>query len=123
MKQFTVKILGVSIIMTLVGWLVFSLFLSEYYLPVLPFTLLFFLVVTILVHAWQLRMTKKDLAKFTRNNMLVTFLKLIIYSVFAVVYIANDRENALVFVICLVIIYSVFSFLEVTELSKLSRKK
>ena len=109
--------------MTLVGWLVFSLFLSEYYLPVLPFTLLFFLVVTILVHAWQLRMTKKDLAKFTRNNMLVTFLKLIIYSVFAVVYIANDRENALVFVICLVIIYSVFSFLEVTELSKLSRKK
>lgn len=108
--------------MAVIGWLVFSLFLPEYYLPILPFTLLFFLIVTILVHAWQLKVAKKNLAKFARTNMLVTFFKLVIYSVFAVVYIANDRENALVFVICLMIIYVIFSFLEVSELSRLSKK-
>lgn len=119
MKQFIVKIVGVSIVMALIGWLVFTLFLPTYYLPVLPFTLLFFLIVTILVHALQFRVAKKDFGKFARANMLATFFKLVLYSVFAIVYIAIDRDNALVFVVCVVIIYSIFSFLEVSELSKL----
>jgi hypothetical protein len=123
MKHFIVKIIGISAFLALAGWLVFSLFLSEYYLPILPFTLLFFLIVTILVHAWQLKMAKKDVAKFTRSNMLVTFYKLIIYSVFAIVYIAIKPENALIFVISLFFLYLVFSFFEVVELSKISNKK
>ena len=123
MKQFILKILGISIILAFVGWLVFALFIPEYYLSALPFTLLFFLVVTILVHAWQLKMAKKDVAKFTRSNMLLTFFKLVIYSVFAIIFIAADRENALVFVICLMIIYLVYTILEVSELSRISRKQ
>ena len=123
MKQFILKIFGISIILALVGWFVFALFVPEYYLPALPFTLLFFLVVTILVHAWQLKMAKKDVAKFTRSNMLLTFFKLVIYSVFAIIFIAVDRENALVFVICLMIIYLVYTILEVSELSRISRKR
>lgn len=123
MKQFIVKILVVSIVMSLIGWFVFTYYLPEYYLPVLPYTLLFFLIITLWVHAMQIRVAKKDFGKFARANMLATFLKLVIYSVFAIVYIANDSENALVFVVCLAIIYSIFSFLEVSELSKISNKK
>ena len=123
MKQFIFKILTVSIVLALIGWGVFSFFLKEYYLPVLPFMLLFFMIVTISVHAWQLRMAKKDIAKFTRSNMLLTFVKLVIYSVFAVVYIAFESENALVFVICLFVIYLVFSIIEVSDLTRISKKK
>ncbi|MEZ5104242.1 MAG: hypothetical protein R2757_07090 [Draconibacterium sp.] len=123
MKQFIFKILTVSIVLALIGWVVFSFFLKEYYLPVLPFMLLFFMIVTISVHAWQLRMAKKDIAKFTRSNMLLTFVKLVIYSVFAVVYIAFESENALVFVICLFGIYLVFSIIEVSDLTRISKKK
>lgn len=123
MKQFILKILGVSTVLALIGWLIFSLFIPEYYLPVLPFTLLFFLIVTILVHAWQLKMAKKDVAKFTRSNMLLTFFKLVIYSVFAIIFIAVDSENALVFVICIMIIYLVYTILEVLEISRISRKQ
>lgn len=121
MKQFLVKILGASGALALAGWLVFSLFFPEYYLPVLLYMLLFFLVATILVHAWQVKMAKKDMAKFTRSNMLVTFFKLMVYSVFAVVYIAVDKENALIFVICLVLVYLVFTWIEVTELMHITR--
>ena len=123
LKQFIAKSAGISALIALIGWLVFSIFLPRYYLPVLPYTLLFFLVITILVHAWQLRLAKKNLAKFTRNNMLITFFKLIIYSIFAVVYIAVDSENALVFVICLMLLYIVFSVIEVVELTRLTHKK
>ncbi len=122
MKQFIAKILGVSVALIITGWIVFSLIIPEYYIPVLPYMLLFFLVVTIIVHAWQLKMAKKDIAKFTRSNMLVVFFKLVIYSVFAVVFIAIDRENAMVFVICLMIIYLIFTFVEVSDLSRNTKK-
>ena len=123
MKKFITKLFGISAALVLIGWLVFSLFLPEYYLTILPFTLLFFILVTILVHAWQLKMAKKGAAKFTRSNMILTFLKLVVYSVFAISYIAVDRENALVFVICLMIIYLTYTILEVSELSHISRKQ
>lgn len=123
MKQFTVKLLGVTVAIALLGWLVFSLFLSEYYLPVLPFLLLFFFVVTLLIHAYQLHLAKKDIGKFARSNMLITFFKLILYSVVVVVYIAVDSENAIVFVICLMLLYLVFTFVEVAEITRTQKSK
>ena len=123
MKQFTVKLLGVTVAIALLGWLVFSLFLAEYYLPVLPFLLLFFFVVTLLIHAYQLHLAKKDIGKFARSNMLITFFKLILYSVVVVVYIAVDSENAIVFVICLMLLYLVFTFVEVAEITRTQKSK
>lgn len=123
MKNFILKLAGVTIGIAIIGGLIFSLFLNEYYLPVLPFLLLFFFLVTVLVHAYQLKLAKKDIGKFARSNMLITFFKLVAYSLIAVVYIAFDAANAITFVICLAIIYSVFSFIEVSELSRMTRKK
>jgi hypothetical protein len=122
MKHFIVKITTAALVMALIGWMVFSLFLPGYYLQILPVMLVFFLVITILVHAYLLRVARKDMAKFTRINILITFFKLVVYSVFAVVYLALRSENAIPFVICLMIIYLVFSFIEVKELSRISRK-
>jgi hypothetical protein len=78
-------------------------------------------VVTVAIHAYQMKLAKKDIGKFTRSNMLVTFLKLIIYSVVAVVYIASDSENALPFVIGLMLLYLVYSFVEVSEITRFSK--
>lgn len=121
MKQFTLKILGVAVALALLGGVVFSLFLPQYYLPVLPFLLLFFVVVTLLIHAYQLNLAKKNIAKFARNNMLITFVKLVLYSVVAVAYIAFDSENAVIFVVCIMLIYLIFTFIEVVEISRISR--
>lgn len=121
MKQFIAKLTAITSITALIGWLVFSFIVPQYYIPVLPWLLLFFFVFTLIIHAYQLNLSKKDFGKFSRSNMLVTFLKLVIYSVFAVVYIANDRENALTFVIALFLIYMVFTFIEVSEITRISK--
>ncbi len=123
MKNVILKLTAASIGIALIAGLLFFFFFREYYIPVLPFILVFFYVVTLLVHAYQLKLAKTDIGKFARINMLITFFKLVIYSIFAVVYIAIDSGNAIPFVICLFVIYSVFSFLEVSELSRISRKK
>lgn len=123
LKRFIAKTFGISAALVLLGWLVFSLFIPQYYLPVFPYLLIFFLLVAILVHAYQLKLAKKDVGKFARSNMLITFFKLMLYSVFAIVYIANDKEHAFAFVIALFILYVVFSFVEVTEITRISKRK
>jgi len=118
LKKFILKLAGITIAIAAIGWLVFSFFLAKYYLPILPFLLLFFFVVTILIHAYQLKLEKKDIGNFARSNMLITFFKLILYSIIAVVYIAFDTGNAIVFVVCLMLLYFVFTFVEVAEITR-----
>lgn len=121
MKRFIAKLTVLTLAVAVVGYLVFSLVFPEYYLPVLPVLLGFFYAVTIGIHAYQLRLAKTDMGKFTRSNMLVTFFKLVLYSVVAVVYIALDKGNAIPFVVCLMILYLVFTFFEVSEMTKIMR--
>lgn len=121
MRSFITKLTALTLAIALIGWLVFSLFLPEYYLPVFPFLLGFFFVVTLAIHAYQLKIAKKDIGKFARSNMLITFFKLMTYSVLAVIYIALDRENAIQFVVGLMFLYLVYSFFEVKEVSKINR--
>lgn len=123
MKSFIAKLTGLTLITALAGWLVFSLWLPQYYLPVLPWLLVFFFLFTLIIHAYQVSLSKKDFGKFTRSNMIITFVKLIVYSVVAVLYIALDKENALPFVVCLFLLYLLFTFFEVRELSKISRSQ
>jgi len=121
MKTFIIKLTAITIGIVLIGWLVFSLFLPEYYLSVFPLLLLFVYLITIAIHAYQLKLAKKDMGKFTRSTMLITFFKLIVYSIFAVIYIALNTENAIPFVICLMIVYLVFTFVEVAEITRISK--
>ncbi|MDO8951416.1 MAG: hypothetical protein Q7U86_02265 [Draconibacterium sp.] len=120
MKKFISGIAIISVFLTLIGWLIFSQFIPEYYLPVLPFLLVFFIAISISVHAFQLQQAKNNMAKFARNNMLVTFLKLILYSAVAVIYFAFDSKNAKVFFICFMLFYLIFTVYEVASLVRVT---
>jgi hypothetical protein len=123
MKSFIVKLTIITVALALIGGLTFYFLIPQYYLPVLPFLLIFFFLVTLLIHAYQLSLAKKDIGKFARSNMLITFFKLILYSVVTVVYVAFDKENAITFVVCLMLLYLFYTFVEVNEITKISRSK
>ena len=118
MKKFIIKVSIISVVLALSGWIVFSQFIPQYYLPVLPFLLLFFIMVSTAVHAFQLQQAKKDMAKFARNNLLITFFKLIFYLTVVITYFAVDAKNAIIFVICFMFLYLIFTVIEVTSLIK-----
>jgi hypothetical protein len=120
MKNFIKNITVISIVLILTGWLIFSQFIPQYYLPVFPFLLVFFVVIAVAIHAYQLQLAKNNMAKFTRSNMIITFLKLFLYSAVAIVYIAVDTKNAKVFVICFLLLYVIFTIFEVFSLLKIS---
>lgn len=119
MKKFITNVVLITVVLALIGWLIFSQFIPQYYLPVFPFILLFFAVTSVAIHAYQLQLAEKDMAKFTRSNMVVTFLKLFLYSAVAIIYIAVDPQNSRVFVINFVLLYIVYTVFEVLSLLKI----
>jgi len=120
MKKFIISTALITISLALLGWLVFSRIIPQFYLPIFPFLLLFFSGSSILIHAYQLQQAKKNMGKFTRSTMVITFFKLFLYSVVAVVYIAFDTANAKIFVIGLMLLYMVFTIFEVASLLRMT---
>lgn len=122
-KRFLYKILTATIILAALGALIFYLIIPQHYVQILPLLLLFFAVVTVLIHSWQLKLAQKDEAKVTRSSMIATMIRLFLYSAVAIVYIAIEPDNALVFVICLMIFYVVYTYIEIVDLTQLLRKR
>jgi len=121
LNKFIIKILAAALILFVFGWIIFTFFVPAKYIDILPWMLLIFLIVTLVTFIFQLQVAKKDMARFSRISILVSFLRLVLYSAFAFIYLAKRSENAAVFVVCLVILYLVFTFLEVTELARISK--
>lgn len=109
--------------MCLTAWIIFSLITPGKYIPVLPWMLAFFTLVTLATHAWQTNRARNDMARFTRTSMIVSLIRLACYSIFAIVYLAHDSENAPVFVVSLVIVYITFTSLEVADMSVIIKKR
>ncbi len=121
-KIFSVKILAAAVFMVVVAWVVFTFFMPDRYLPVLPWMLVFFTIMTISVYSYQVKVSKKDLGRLTRSSMIISIGRLMLYSLFAIIYMATNQENAPVFVASLIFIYSVFTVLEVTDLTRQIRR-
>ena len=123
MKQYLLKMLSLAVFLVITGWVVFTFVLPQYYLPVFPFVLLFFVLFSVAIHTWQTHLSKSTMGKFTRSNMILTFLKLLFYSAFVIIYIATDRENAKIFTIVFMIHYLVFTTFEVILLTSSTSSK
>ncbi len=121
-KKFIGKILIAAFFMVIMAWSIFTFFIPEKYLPILPWMLIFFTLVAITVHIYQVKLSKKGLGHFTRSSMIISVGRLMLYSIFAFVYLAINQKNASVFVVSLVFIYSVYTIIEVSELTRMMRR-
>jgi hypothetical protein len=123
MKAFLIKSTILSFIIFLIGTILYSTLLSPYYLSVLPFIVLFFFVVTNLVHAYLLKISVKSGAKFTSQYMAVSFIKMFFYLAVAIVFVLFNKEVAKPFLLNFLLLYILYTFIEVYEFSKLVRQR
>jgi hypothetical protein len=121
-RLFLFRLTFLSLTLFFIGWVIFSFFLKRFYLPVFPYTLGLFYITTAVLHIYQISLIKKNFSGFARSNMLSTTLKLIIYSVFTLIYLAFNRDQAIPFVFILFCLYIVFAVFEVIEMTRLNRR-
>jgi hypothetical protein len=118
MKEFLLKITGVTSILVIIGGILFHFFLSCYYLNVFPFLLLFFYSFTILTYAVQISPAKSSFSKFSRIHLIITLLRLFVFSAIIILYLIFFRENVASFIVVVVILYIVYTFIETRELTR-----
>jgi hypothetical protein len=123
MKNFLIKSTLLTIIVFTVGVVVYSTVFNKFYLPILPVILVFFYVLTNLVHAYLLKLAVKSSSRFTSQYMATSFLKMFFYLAVAIVYVVINKDNAKTFLINYLLLYTVFTSLEVFEFSKIVRQK
>jgi len=123
MKRFLIQSTVLTIIVFIVGTVIYSTILQPYFSLVLPFTVLFFYLVTNLVHAYLLKIAVKSGSRFTSQYMAVSFLKMFFYLVVAVIYALLNREYAKAFLANFLLLYAIYSTFEVLLFSKFVRQK
>lgn len=120
MKQFIVKLTGLTLATAAIGALIFVFLLPEHYLPFFPFLLAFFYVFTLVSHRILYKMAGKTPGLFIQSSMVLTVIRLVLYSIIAMIYIVVDRENAIPFAIGLAALYLIFTTFEVVEICKIA---
>jgi peptidoglycan/LPS O-acetylase OafA/YrhL len=123
LSSFVIKISQWMILLIIAGFVVFKWVAPGYFDRFYGVTALFFYLFTIGVHAWQLNSLKKKMVKFTNANMIVTFVKLLFYSAFTIIYISTKPENPAIFVLVVMVLYATFTFIEVSSLTKVTRSQ
>jgi len=123
MKSFLKKSSFLTIIVLALGAILYSSVFKQYFLLILPAILVFFYVVTNLVHAYLLKMADKSGSRFTSQYMATNFIKMFFYLAVAIVYVVIFKENAKIFLINFLLLYAVYTTLEVVEFSKVVRQK
>ncbi len=122
-KKYLIRLLIFVAIITLIASGLYFTVLSKFYLPVFPYVLLFFTVISVLTHYILIKSGKSRIAKFSTSFMGITSLKLFLYLIFIIVYLLIDKTNALVFVLTFFIIYLLFTIFETSSLLKDLDKK
>lgn len=123
MKRFIIQSTVLTIIVFIAGTIVYSTILQPYYHFALPFLVLFFYLVTNLVHAYLLKIAVKSGSRFTSQYMAVSFLKMFFYLIVAVVYALLNREYAKVFLVNFLVLYVIYTTFEVILFSKFVRER
>ena len=109
LKKFLLKSAIFSGIILIIGAIIFTLVLKEYYLPIFPVVLVYFIFVTFIVHMILLKANTKRTAQFVPYFMLSMFIKLMLHLMFIVIYVVIDKQNAVPFLITFLICYFLFS--------------
>lgn len=123
MKKFLLKSIVLTAIIFGLGAILYSTVLKDHYLPVLPFLVLFFLAVTNLVHGYLLKIAVESGARFTSRFMALSFLKMFFYLAVAILFVVFNREVARPFLLNFLLLYAIYTFLEIFEISKIVRRK
>jgi len=117
-KNFTRGFTLFSVLILLISLAIYLWLPQVKITPVYPYIVLFFYGITILIFRIIDKTKREKISKFTNAYMLVSFGKLILFSIIVFIYAFFNRSDAVPFIITFFIYYLLFSFYEVLSILK-----
>ncbi|OQY00288.1 MAG: hypothetical protein B6I20_09025 [Bacteroidetes bacterium 4572_117] len=116
LKKYIIRLLVFSAIISTISYFLFQFALAQYYLPVFPYLISFFITVSVLVHYILLKASDFRIAKFSTFFMGSVSAKLFLYIFFLIIYLLIDKENAVPFLLTFLALYFLFTIFETISL-------
>lgn len=123
MNNFVTKSSLLTLIVFILGAVLYTTLLKPYYLAILPAAVVLFFLVTNLVHAYLLKVSVSSGSRFTSHYLAASFIKMFFYLAVAIIYAFLNKEEAKYFLVNFLFLYVVYTAFEVVELSKVVRQK
>jgi len=124
-KNFTTKVIILTIITALIGAIIFYLLPNKYF-DTFPFILLIFPIVSVIIYIQLLKSSQKSLARFNVAFMLSFMIKLFVYLGLAATIISLETDNKASFVISFMVIYLIYTIFDtkfiLDDIKKLDNK-
>lgn len=125
MKNFILKFtlrLGILTLILGLFTLAFNLLFPTIHItPSYPYILLFLFLFSWAAFYITAKSMEKKISRFTNTYMIINFLKLVIFSLFMLVYAYLNKTDAASFIITFFIYYIFYSVLEVVGLKQLTK--
>lgn len=121
-KDFLKKTTFLTLAIFLAYAIIIFLVPDKYISPAIPATIVFFLLLTISVFYFQIKISLQKTSRMVNFFMLATALKLLLFLVIVISYSLANNDDAANFIISFFIIYLAFSVFEVIQLLTLQEK-
>ncbi len=115
--RFLYRLSVLTAIMALAGFILFWFVFPEMYSPVYPVVLLIVFLFTFITHALQIYLGSSNFSRFARIHMVMTLLRLLLYSVIIVLYLLYNREDLALFLSIVGVLYITYTAFAVRELT------
>jgi hypothetical protein len=117
-RRFTLYLLLLTVLITIIGWILFKKVLPDQYFRGFLFLPLLFFGITISLHIYLIKSSQKEIIKFTPRFLGATGIKMLIYFLLILIYLLIDRDHAVSFLICFLICYLIFTAFEIISILK-----
>ncbi len=121
--RFFNSLLLFSALMFLTGFIFYSTFLSDYFLPVFYIFIFYFFLLTVAGRLFVMKSNPEKPGDFNIRYFIVRWAKVLLHLIFIVAYIINDKENILSFILAFLACYVLFSVFDIYTLSFSVKKK
>ena len=119
--KFIKRVSLLSVITATVAFLLTYIIPGIFITPTLPFLILFFFAVAIIVHFALLKISEKQSSKFISMYLLVTVIKNFFYIIILLAYVFLNHYDAVTFIVTFFILYLIFTILEIISILPYAR--
>jgi len=121
LRNFSIYLSLLTIVFTAAGWFIFKTWFPEkYFKGILLIPLLFFCI-TLALHWYLLKSSRKEIIKFTPRYIGATGIKMMLYVIIIIIYLLIDREYAVSFLVFFLFCYLLYSTIEIISILKYLR--
>ncbi|MBN2215719.1 MAG: hypothetical protein JW723_15930 [Bacteroidales bacterium] len=111
--DYILKLSLLTIILGIIGFILFKTILSDYYLPVFWLLILFFFIINVFSQSVIYFSQKKPLSKFGSAYVLSYLVKFISYLIFLVIYMIISERITITFAIVFFLLYLIYTLFDV----------